>query len=83
MTTDHRRVDVQMAQVVLLDDPGFLHEIVERVVQQILETEMTEHTGAARYEKVAGPSPTASRACVSQRLWRSRCRRSGPRGGVA
>ena len=65
MTTDHRRVDAQLAQEVLLDDPGFFREIVERVAQQILETEMTEHTGAARYEKVAETSPTASHACVS------------------
>ena len=52
MTTDHRRVDAQMAQEeVLLDDPAFLREIVERVVQQILEAEMSEHIGAAPYER--------------------------------
>jgi transposase-like protein len=38
-------------QEVLLDDPRFLGEIVERVVQQVLETEMTEHIGAALYER--------------------------------
>ncbi len=51
MTKDHRRVDAQMAQEILLDDPAFLREIVERVVQQILEAEMTEHVGAAPYER--------------------------------
>jgi transposase-like protein len=51
MTTDHRRVDAQMAQEVLLDDPGFLREIVERVVQQILDAEMSEHIGAVPYER--------------------------------
>src|ERR671920_2451640 len=51
MTTDHRRVDAQMAQEVLLDDRSFLREIVERVVQQILEAEMSEHIGAAPYER--------------------------------
>jgi putative transposase len=51
MTKDHRRVDAQMAQEVLLDDPAFLREIVERVVQQILEAEMSEHIGAAPYER--------------------------------
>jgi putative transposase len=51
MTTDHRRVDTQIAQDVLLDDPGFLKEIVERVVQELLEAEMTEHIGAAPYER--------------------------------
>jgi putative transposase len=51
MTTDHRRVEVQITQEVLLDDPSFLGEIVERVVQQILEAEMSEHIGAAPYER--------------------------------
>src|ERR671920_2411776 len=51
MTTDHRRVDAQMAQEVLLDDRSFLREIVERVVQQILEAEMTDHVGATPYER--------------------------------
>jgi putative transposase len=51
MTNDHRRVDAPMAQEVLLDDPSFLREIVERVVQQILEAEMSEHIGAAPYER--------------------------------
>ena len=51
MTKDHRRVDAQMAQEVLLDDPAFLREIVQRVVQQILEAEMSEHIGAAPYER--------------------------------
>jgi transposase-like protein len=37
----------------LLDDPGFLKEIVERVLQELLEAEMTEHVGAAPYERNA------------------------------
>ena len=56
MAKDHRKVDAQLAQEVLLDDPGFLSllkEIVERVVQQILEAEMTEHIGAAPYGRSA------------------------------
>jgi putative transposase len=51
MATDHRRLAEEVAQGILLDDPSFLHEIVERVVQQVLETEMTEHIGAAPYER--------------------------------
>jgi transposase-like protein len=47
MTQDHRRVDAQMAQEILLDDPAFLREIVEKVVQRLLEAEMTEHIGAS------------------------------------
>ena len=47
MTKDHRRVDAELVQEVLIDDSGFLREICERVVQQILEAEMTEHIGAA------------------------------------
>jgi transposase-like protein len=54
MAKDHRRVDVQMAQEVLLDDPGFLRELVERVVQQVLEAEMTEHIGAACEQATGG-----------------------------
>jgi putative transposase len=53
MAKDHRRVDAELAQGVLLDDPGFLREIVERVVQELLEAEMTEHVGAASYERNA------------------------------
>ena len=51
MATDHRRLAEEVAQGILLDDPSFLHEIVERVVQQVLETEMTGHIGAAPYER--------------------------------
>jgi transposase-like protein len=49
MAKDHRRLDAESVQEVLLDDPGFLREIPERVVQQVLEAEMTEHIGAAPY----------------------------------
>ena len=52
MTKDHRRLAEELAQGVLLDDPSFLREIVERVVQELLEAEMTEHIGAAAsYER--------------------------------
>jgi putative transposase len=53
MTQEHRRVDTQMAREILLDDPGFLRQIVERVVQRLLEAEMTHHIGAAPYERSA------------------------------
>ena len=49
MAKDHRRLDAELAQEVLLDDPGFLRGIVQRLVQQLLEAEMTEHIGAAPY----------------------------------
>jgi putative transposase len=51
MTQDQRRLDAEMAQGILLDDPDFLHEIVERVLQELLEAEMTEHIGAAPHER--------------------------------
>ncbi len=51
MATDHRRTDTESTQGILLDDPDFLREIVERVVQEILEAEMTEHVGVAPYER--------------------------------
>src|SRR5215216_4775158 len=53
MPQDHRRADAELAQEVLLDNPGFLKEIVERVLQELLEAEMTEHIGAAPYERNA------------------------------
>ena len=53
MATEHRRADAELAQGILLDDPGFLREIVQRVVQELLEAEMTEHIGAAPYERNA------------------------------
>jgi putative transposase len=70
MTKDHRRVDAGTAQEVLLDDPDFLREIAERVVQQILEAEMTEHIGAAPYER--GSSRTAHRNGHKPRALRAR-----------
>jgi putative transposase len=51
MTTDHRRLEGPTAQGVLLDDADFLREIVERVLQEVLEAEMTEHIGAAPHER--------------------------------
>src|SRR5215213_7916601 len=47
MAKDHRRLAEEVAQGILLDDPTFLKEIVERVLQELLEAEMTEHIGAA------------------------------------
>jgi hypothetical protein len=47
MAKDHRRLAEEVAQWILLDDASFLKEIVERVSQELLETEMTEHIGAA------------------------------------
>jgi putative transposase len=48
---DHRKLTEEVAQGILLDDPDFLKEIVERVLQEVLEAEMTEHIGAAPYER--------------------------------
>src|SRR5215210_6801259 len=51
MTQDHRRPDAGTAQGILLDEADFLKEIVERVLQEVLEAEMTEHIGAAPHER--------------------------------
>src|SRR5215203_210364 len=51
MAKDHRRMAEEVAQGILFDDPGFLKEIVERVLQEVLEAEMTEHIGAAPHER--------------------------------
>ena len=53
MATDHRMTGAESAQGVMLDEPDFLREIVERVLQKMLEAEMTEHIGAAPYERNA------------------------------
>jgi len=53
MAQDHRKVSEQLAQEILLEDPNFLREIVERALQEMLEVEMTEHIGAAPYERSA------------------------------
>ena len=47
MTHDHRRVNAQLPQESLLADTDFLKEVVERVVQEVFEEQMTEHLGAA------------------------------------
>jgi putative transposase len=54
MTQDHRKTSTQIAQEALLDDAGFLKEVLERVLQEWLEAEMTEHVGAVPYERAAG-----------------------------
>ena len=40
-----------MAQGILLDDSGCLQGIIKRVLQELLEAEMTEHVGAAPHER--------------------------------
>jgi putative transposase len=51
MTMPDRTDRTELTQAVLLDDPDFLREIVERTVQAILEEEMRAHLGAERYER--------------------------------
>jgi putative transposase len=70
MANDHRRVGEELVQGVLLDDPGFLREVVERVIQQVLEAEMTEHIGAAPYER--GVTRTGHRNGYKPRTLRTR-----------
>jgi putative transposase len=40
-------------QSILTDDPDFLREIVERVIQEVLDAEMTAHLHAVPYERSA------------------------------
>lgn len=51
MAKINSRFPIDVAQEVMLDDPEFLRGIVERTLQQALETEMTAHIGAERYER--------------------------------
>src|SRR3954452_23221809 len=70
MAEDHRRFTEKVAQGVLVDDPTFLQEIVERVIQELVEAEMTEHIGAAPYERTTGR--TGCRMGHKRRTLRSR-----------
>ena len=54
MAEDHRRLAEEVAQGILFDDPGFLKEIVESVLQELLEVEMTEHVGPLPTNVVRG-----------------------------
>ncbi len=51
MADHHRRADKELVQQILIDDPEFLRRIVERALQQVLEAEITEHVGAAPYQR--------------------------------
>lgn len=51
MAKHHRRLDEELVQGALLDDPQFLRQIVEVMLQQLLEAEITEHLGAAPYQR--------------------------------
>jgi putative transposase len=51
MAKRHRRLDEELVQGALLDDAQFLRGIVEGVLQHLLEAEITEHIGAAPYER--------------------------------
>jgi transposase-like protein len=62
MATDHRKVSEQLTQEILLEDPNFLREIVERVLQEMLEAEMIEHIGAEHPTNAAPPAPATATA---------------------
>src|SRR5512137_393815 len=54
MATSDRSDDRRPAvgeQELLLNDPGFLQDVVRGLVQELLEVEMDEYLGAGRYER--------------------------------
>ncbi len=51
MPQDIENLDDTLIDAVALDDPDFLRQLVERALQRFLETEMTAHLNAARYER--------------------------------
>lgn len=51
MANSNSRLGNGVAQAALVDDPEFLRRIVEEVIQELLEVEMTNHVGAAPYER--------------------------------
>jgi len=52
-TTDGSQSE-QSGQAFLLDDAGFLREVVRQYLQELLEVELSEYLGATRYERVQG-----------------------------
>src|SRR5215210_564618 len=70
MAVDHRKLAEEAVQGVLIEDPSFLGEIVERVLQELLEAEMTDHIGAAPYER--GESRKGHRNSHKPRALRTR-----------
>ncbi|MFH1736688.1 MAG: IS256 family transposase [Actinomycetota bacterium] len=51
MANSNSRLENDVMQAIRLDDPDFLRGIVEEVIKELLEAEMTEHIGAAPYER--------------------------------
>jgi transposase-like protein len=51
MADHHLRDNEELVQDVLLDEPDFLKEIVQKALQRILEAEMSAHIGAVPYER--------------------------------
>ena len=51
MARNNGKCKKDLVQEALTDDPDFLRQMVETVMQEILEMEMTEHIGAAPYER--------------------------------
>ena len=51
MADSNSRLENDVMQAVRLDDPDFLRGIVEEVIKELLEVEMTDHVGAAPYER--------------------------------
>jgi putative transposase len=51
MATDNGTSTDALAQAVLTDDPDFLRDLVEQVIQEMLEVEMSAQLGAAPYER--------------------------------
>jgi transposase-like protein len=71
MATDKNRLAKEpVQQGALLDEPDFLREIVERVLQQLLEAQMDQHVGAAPYER--SESRTGQRNGYKPRMLRTR-----------
>ena len=87
MADHHRRADKKLVQQVLLDDPEFLRRIVERALQQVLEAKITEHVGAAPYERTESrnerDTATTANEEAQNQGWPPRVSRApGPGGRV-
>jgi hypothetical protein len=80
MAKDNRRISEELMQGVLIDDPTFLKEIVERMLQELLEGEMTRHLGAGPYGERTSTGTGGDRF---SELTDPACRTEPSRGGGA
>jgi len=72
MTADDSRTDTAK-QAFLVNDPGFMQDVVRKFIQNLLEQEMTDYLHAAPYERSAGRLGYRSGRRVRKLVTRAGC----------